>query len=91
MVPDEDGDRLLDAAALAGLPTPLASRIVRGALREVGLLPESVHVEAVLGLAVARPGSRVSLPEGLIGVRDREYVRLSRPSPAGSPPARPRR
>jgi tRNA(Ile)-lysidine synthase len=91
VVPGEDEDRILDAAALATLPVPLASRIVRGALRELGLLPESVHVEAVLRLAEARPRSQVSLPGGLIGVRDREYVRLSRPSPAGSPPARPRR
>lgn len=92
VVPDADVDvRALRAAELADLPMPLASRIVRTVLKELGVLPEAAHVEAVVGLAEARRGARISLPEGLIAVREREYVRLSRPSPAGSPPARPRR
>jgi tRNA(Ile)-lysidine synthase len=92
VVPDVDpGRRSLNAVALAGLPAPLSSRIVRGALRELGVLPEAAHVEAVVGLASARKGARTFLPGGLIAVRGREYVRLSRPSPAGSPPAPPRR
>jgi tRNA(Ile)-lysidine synthase len=92
VAPTEDSeDRMLHAAALAGLPVPLASRIVRGVLREMGVVPEAAHVEAVIGLAGARRGARTFLPGGLIAVRDREYVRLSRPSPAGSLPARPRR
>ena len=88
---DDSEDRRLHASVMAELPVPLASRIVRGLLRELGVLPEAAHVEAVIGLAAARRGARTILPGGLIAIRDREYVRLSRPSPAGSPPARPRR
>jgi tRNA(Ile)-lysidine synthase len=84
-------ERRLHAARLQSLARALATRVVRRALMDLGLLPEAAHVDAVLDLAAGRPGRKVSLPEGLIAARHREYVRLSRPSSAGSPPAPPRR
>jgi tRNA(Ile)-lysidine synthase len=72
---------LLRADRLGALPLPLAGRIVRRALLDLGCLPEAGHVEAVMGLAPARPGRSISLPGGLLARREREYVRLSRPSP----------
>jgi tRNA(Ile)-lysidine synthase len=84
-------DRRLDASALRRLDAPVGRRVVRRALLGAGLVPDLSHVEAVLTLASGRPGRRVSLPGGLIAVRDREYVRLSRPSPAEPPSAHPRR
>ena len=71
----------LRAQALRGLERPLASRIVRRALLAAGVLPEAAHVDAVLALAAGRPGQRAELPAGLLARRDREYVRLVRPSP----------
>ena len=41
----------------------------------------AAYEPAVLGLVAARPNSRVELPNGLLAVRGREYVRLSRSSP----------
>jgi tRNA(Ile)-lysidine synthase len=84
-------ERHLRVASLVGLPKPVGRRVVRRAFVGLGVLPEAAHVDAILDLAGGRPGRRVSLPEGLIATRDWEYVRLSRPSPAGSPPASPRR
>jgi tRNA(Ile)-lysidine synthase len=66
---------------LRRLPAPLASRVVRHALLELGALPETKGVEAVLALASGRPGQEVSLPGGLLARRARGYLRLSRPSP----------
>jgi tRNA(Ile)-lysidine synthase len=84
----EDGSRLL-AAAVRSLPPSLASRVVRLALLDLGLVPEATHVEAVLDLASGRKGRRISLPDGLRARSDGEYVRLSRPSPGTRPSARP--
>jgi tRNA(Ile)-lysidine synthase len=83
-------ERRLRAVRLRDLARAVSTRVVRRALMELGLVPEMTHVDAVLDLAAGRPGRKVSLPEGLIAARDREYVRVSRPSPAG-PPAHPRR
>jgi tRNA(Ile)-lysidine synthase len=71
---------LLRAERLGTLHPALAGRIVRRAVLDLGGLPEAGQVEAVIGLASARPGRWVSLSEGLIARREREYVRLSRPS-----------
>jgi tRNA(Ile)-lysidine synthase len=71
----------LPAAGLAGLPGPLASRVVRAGLLRAGALPTQEHVEAILDLASGRPGRRRQLSEGLIAVRQKEYVRVARPSP----------
>jgi tRNA(Ile)-lysidine synthase len=66
---------------LRRLPAPLAGRVVRHALLELGALPETKGVEALLALASGRPGQEVSLPGGLLARRARGYLRLSRPSP----------
>jgi tRNA(Ile)-lysidine synthase len=87
-----DGALLLHAERLSGLAEPLASRVVRSALLEVGLPPTAAHVSAVLDLARGRAGRRRSLGGGLLARRDRGYVRLSRPSPVsggGAPASRP--
>jgi tRNA(Ile)-lysidine synthase len=81
-VVEGDGDDVLVRTdALAGLPPALAGRVIKRALFALGTVPEMAHVEAVLGLATARPGASVSLPGALKAKREREYVRLSRTSP----------
>ena len=75
-----------DVAALASLPEPVASRVVRLALYRV-MEPEDAApwtrdgVEAILDLARGRPGRRRDLPNGSTARREREYVGLSRTSP----------
>ena len=88
----ETGDEeiLLHAEALAALPAPIGSRVVRQALRLAAAAfggewePDTtaVHIGAVLLLAERRAGRRVDLPGDLVAERRKEYVRLSRPSPA---------
>jgi tRNA(Ile)-lysidine synthase len=75
------GDTLFLAVRLADLALPLSSRIVRRAMLDLGALPDVSHVEAVVRLASARPRSSITLPGGLLARREREYVRISRPSP----------
>jgi tRNA(Ile)-lysidine synthetase-like protein len=61
---------------------------VRGLFKQMRLPVSKEAVEAVLDLAKGRPGRRRDLPEGLKAVREKEYVRVSRPSPPspmGSP------
>ena len=88
-------ERRLRLGPLRAAPAPIAARVVRGALFDLGIVPEAAHVTAVLGLASARTGARISLPQELIARREREYVRLLRPSPRGQAsaqaPARDRR
>ena len=89
-VATRDGqDTLLRVAPLRDLPKPLASRIVRAELLAFSSVPETAHLEAVLSLAAGRPGQRISLPKGLLAKREREYVRLSRPSLRKAPRRRP--
>jgi tRNA(Ile)-lysidine synthase len=89
-VATKDGqDTLLRAEALRQLPKPLAARIIRAELLGFSSLPEGAHVDSVLSLASRRPGQRVSLPEGLLAKREREYVRISRPSLRQAPRRRP--
>ncbi len=86
----KDGqDTLLRVAPLRELPKPLAARIVRAELLAFSSLPETAHLEAVLSLAAGRPGQRIALPRGLLAKREREYVRLSRPSLRKAPRRRP--
>ena len=75
-----------DAAALASLPEPVASRVVRLALYRVMEREDAAPwtrdgVEAILDLARGRPGRRRDLPNGSTARREREYVGLSRTSP----------
>ena len=88
-------ERRLRLGPLREAPAPIAARVIRGALLDLGVVPEAAHVAAVLDLASARTGARISLPQELIASREREYVRLLRPSPRGQAsaeaPARDRR
>jgi tRNA(Ile)-lysidine synthase TilS/MesJ len=79
---------VLDAAEFAALPHALAGRIARIALHEAGCDPRRVsckHVDAVVALASARPGSSLDLP-GQVGARRRGRLVEFRPcaSPARS-------
>ena len=80
LVHREPDQIMLHRDRLSVLAAPIAGRIVRRALLDLGVLPEASHVEAVLGLATANRGRSVVLPDGLLARREREYVRLSRPS-----------
>jgi tRNA(Ile)-lysidine synthase len=82
-VEEAGADRVLfRARALAGLAPSLGGRVVRRAVLRLGVVPEAAHVEAVLRLAAGPPGRRILLPGGLIAHRWKDYVRVSRPSPA---------
>jgi tRNA(Ile)-lysidine synthase len=74
------GVTLLRAGRLGDLAPAIAGRLVRRAMLDLGSLPESGHVDAVIALARSRPGRSISLPDGLLARREKEYVRLSRPS-----------
>jgi tRNA(Ile)-lysidine synthase len=83
---ERSGDVVLDVERLRALPDPVASRVIR--LAAYNLLSTDWAapwtkdaIEAVLDLARGRPGRRRDLPEGLKAVREKEYVRISRPSP----------
>jgi tRNA(Ile)-lysidine synthase len=85
-VAETDGqDSLVRTGPLAMLPPSLAGRVVRRVLLEQGILPEASHVEAVVELGGARPGTAISLPGSLKAKRERGYVRVSRPSPGPRP------
>jgi len=69
----------LHAVRLRELPVPVGSRVVLHVLRALGAREATrAHVESVLDLATGRPGRRVDLPGGLVAVRERSSVRLSR-------------
>jgi tRNA(Ile)-lysidine synthase len=80
-------DVRFDVTTLLELPRPVASRVIRFAaynlLSTDWAAPWTKDaIEAVLDLAEGRPGRRRDLPQGLKAVRDKEYVRVSRSSPA---------
>lgn len=81
----DERDVRIAVDALAALPEPIASRVVRDALRVAAALGggwdddvEAAHVRAVLDLAAGRPRRRVDLRGSLKAERTREYVRLTR-------------
>jgi tRNA(Ile)-lysidine synthase len=84
-----DAEIRLDAEALAALPEPIASRVVRQALRLAAAAfggewePDTTaaHIAGVLRLTGGRARRRIDLPGDLVAERRKEYVRLSRPSP----------
>ena len=78
---EDGGAVLLAVEPLSALPRPLAGRVVREALLRASVVPELAQVEGILALASGPPGKRLSLAGGLLAKREREYVRLSRPSP----------
>lgn len=75
-----DGGIALDVRELGSMRPETAAFAVKVALREeLAELPGKGHIDAVLDLAVGRPGRRVSLPGGFTAVREREYIRISSP------------
>ena len=79
---ERDDEVCFDAARLAALPTPVASRVVRLAvyrtLSSDWVAPwTKPAIDAVVDLARGRPGRRRDLPNGSTAVREREYVRVS--------------
>jgi tRNA(Ile)-lysidine synthase len=85
-----DGERakdvVLDVEKLRALPTPVASRVIRLAAYNLMSTDWAAPwtkdaIEAVLDLARGRPGRKRDLPGGLKGMREKEYVRVSRASP----------
>ena len=84
VVVDGDGESLMRARELADLPPAIGGRVVRMAAWRFAVDPEREPVQAVLDLAKGRPGRRRHLTGGLIAVREKEYVRLSRTSPGSS-------
>jgi tRNA(Ile)-lysidine synthase len=91
----ERGDDLrFDAAKLRDLPKPVASRVIRLGVYNVmsgdWAAPWTKDaIEAVLDLARGRPGRRRDLSEGLKAIREKEYVRVSRPASSSLGPASP--
>ncbi|MGZ8579291.1 MAG: tRNA lysidine(34) synthetase TilS [Actinomycetota bacterium] len=83
-----DGVDLL-AARLLDLPRAIAGRVVAQAVYRSGVPCSRADVLAVLDLAAGRPGRRRDLSSGLKARRDREYVRLARPSPDQTDAPRP--
>ena len=81
LAPAPDGEGRIRVDGLRRTPRALSSRVARKVLLELGVLPQLAHIESLLDLAEARPGAKVSLPGGLLATREREYVRLLRPSP----------
>jgi tRNA(Ile)-lysidine synthase len=84
-----DGVDLL-AARLLDLPRAIAGRVVAHAVYGCGVPCSRADVLAVLDLAAGRPGRRRDLSSSLKARRDREYVRLSRPSPGAGEADPPR-
>jgi tRNA(Ile)-lysidine synthase len=91
---DESEIRIV-AEALETLPEPVATRVVRGALRLAAAAGgewdsdvSASHIRSVINLAHGRPGRTIDLPGPLKARRDREYVRVSRASPEVAAPAR---
>ncbi len=85
IVEHDGGEVRFRAADLAALPRSLAARIVRMALWRLAAVDDEVapwtrdSVDAVLDLAVGRPGRRRDLPGNRAARRDRVYVRVTSP------------
>ena len=62
-----------------------------GEFRVLGHRITEADVEAVLDLARGRPGRRRDLSQGLKAVREKEYVRVSRPGAPSTAPSSPER
>jgi tRNA(Ile)-lysidine synthetase-like protein len=62
--------------------SPLGSKVmIRTWLKEMRLPVSREAIDAVLDLAEGRPGRRRDLPGGLKAIREKGYVRITRPSP----------
>lgn len=71
----------LPATTFDTLPGAISSRVARAAVYRCGVVPTQDDIDAILDLAAGRPGRRRDLTGGLLAVRDREYVSISRTSP----------
>jgi tRNA(Ile)-lysidine synthase len=71
----------IDAAALAALPLPMSSRVVRRGFQQAALPWTEEAIEAIVDLARGREGRRRDLLHGLQATRDGAYVRVRGPSP----------
>ena len=81
LVEERTGTVALPATALLTLRRAVAGRVIRLAVQRLGVMATEDMTTAILDLAAGRPGRKRNLPRGLLAVRDREYVRVSRPSP----------
>ena len=75
-----DGEYRLRTEAVVGLSPGVAREAIRMFLHSLGLPAAKESIDAVLDLAVGRPGRRRDLANGLKARREREYVSLSRTS-----------
>jgi tRNA(Ile)-lysidine synthase len=84
-----DGGFRFEVEAEHGPPYGFIDRMsLAGEFRVLGHRITEADVEAVLDLARGRPGRRRDLSEGLKAVREKEYVRVSRPgAPSTAPPS----
>jgi tRNA(Ile)-lysidine synthase len=71
----------LQVERLLALPSPVAERVIAQALFRLAQPATRQDIRAVLDLARGTPGRRRDLTVGSTAVREREYVRVSRPSP----------
>jgi len=76
----EDGIRLR-VAGLRSAPRPIARRLVEQAILRCGSAATFADEDAILDLAVGRPGRRRDLAYGLNARREQEYVLVSRTFP----------
>jgi tRNA(Ile)-lysidine synthase len=84
LIEAEDAGLRLQAGGLAAAPRALARRLIQWAGHQLAAPLTERNIADIVGLASSRPGARINLPGGLIAVREKEYVRLSRTSPGES-------
>ncbi|MFN2544541.1 MAG: tRNA lysidine(34) synthetase TilS [Actinomycetota bacterium] len=84
-VKEEGSGCRLEAASFLELPEAIAGRVVELAMWRSAVHPEMETIRAVLDLARGRPGRKIDLPGGFTALREREYIRISRPSPEDPP------
>jgi tRNA(Ile)-lysidine synthase len=66
------------ADALVDLAAPIASRIVRRAFADAGIVWTQAAIDGVLDLARGRPGRRIALADGAVARRDRTRIIIER-------------
>jgi tRNA(Ile)-lysidine synthase len=82
LVEPQDGGFRIRVEPLLALPGAIAPRVVRRGFQLTDLNWDHETIAAVLDLAGGRPGRRRDLLLGLKAIREKEYVRVSRSSPA---------
>jgi len=89
LVEPQDGGFRIMVEPLLALPSAIAPRVVRRGFQLTDLNWDHETIAAVLDLARGRPGRRRDLLMGLKAVREKEYVRVSRPASSSPGPASP--